>query len=311
MPQVPSKSDFAAHPAQPEPEPEAGGLENAAAAELATIREAGLERGLREVESCQAPTVMIEGRELLLLCSNNYLGLASHPEIVAAAREATETFGASAGSSRLISGHMTAHRRLEERIAAWKGTPGALSFSTGYQANIGVITSLVRRGDVVVSDELNHASIIDGCRLSRADVAVYRHNDVEHLRAVLTERRRARRKLVITESVFSMDGDIAPLLEIREAAAEHGAWLMVDEAHGAGVFGPRGAGVAAELGLTDAIDVHVGTLGKALASFGTSSAPGDAPETAGRNGGRGLIPSPGWVDRTSTIGLAENAPCTS
>jgi 8-amino-7-oxononanoate synthase len=268
MSQLPSKSDIRAHPAQAEPEPEAGGLESAAAAELAAIREAGLGRELREVESCQAPTVTIDGREHLLLCSNNYLGLASHPEIVAAARDAVEAFGASAGSSRLISGHMSAHRRLEERIAAWKDTPRALCFSTGYQANIGVITSLVRRGDIVVSDELNHASIIDGCRLSRADVAVYRHNDVEHLRAVLSERRGARRKLVITESVFSMDGDIAPLVEIHEAAAEHGAWLMVDEAHGAGVFGPRGAGVAAELGLTDVIDVHIGTLGKALASFG-------------------------------------------
>jgi len=276
MSQVPSKSAIRRLPPRPEPAPGGGGLEEAATAELAAIREAGLERGLREVESGQEPTVTIDGRELLLLCSNNYLGLASHPEVVTAARAALEEFGASSVSSRLISGHMSPHRQLEERIATWKETARALCFSTGYQANIGVITSLVGRGDVVVSDELNHASIIDGCRLSRAEVAVYRHNDVEHLRAVLAERRGASRKLVVTESVFSMDGDIAPLGDIHEAAAEHGAWLMVDEAHGAGVFGPRGAGVAAELGLTDAIDIHVGTLGKALGSFGAYVAGSDA-----------------------------------
>ncbi len=243
-------------------------LDEAAAAELAAIRDAGLSRSLREVESCQEPTVVIDGREFVLLCSNNYLGLASHPEVTAAAREAIGSSGASAVSSRLISGHMSAHRHLEERVADWKGTQRALCFSTGYQANICAITTLVGRGDVVVSDELNHASLIDGCRLSRAQVAVYRHNDVEHLRSVLNGHGSARRKLVVTESVFSMDGDIAPLADISAAAREHGAWLMVDEAHGAGVFGPRGAGVAAELGLTDAIDVHVGTLGKALGSFG-------------------------------------------
>ncbi len=243
-------------------------LDEAAAAELAGIRDAGLSRALREVESCQEPTVVIDGREFVLLCSNNYLGLASHPEVTAAAREAIGSSGASAVSSRLISGHMSAHRHLEERVADWKGTQRALCFSTGYQANIGAITTLVGRGDVVVSDELNHASLIDGCRLSRAQVAVYRHNDVEHLRSVLNGHGSARRKLVVTESVFSMDGDIAPLADISAAAREHGGGLMVDEAHGAGVFGPRGAGVAAELGLTDAIDVHVGTLGKALGSFG-------------------------------------------
>jgi glycine C-acetyltransferase len=276
-----SKSEASARriaPARPETAAAAGraaanaaatpSLDEAAAAELAAIRDAGLSRSLREVESCQEPTVVIDGREFVLLCSNNYLGLASHPEVTAAAREAIGNAGASAVSSRLISGHMSAHRQLEERIAEWKGTQRALCFSTGYQANIGAITTLVGRGDVVVSDELNHASLIDGCRLSRAQVAVYRHNDVEHLRSVLNEHGSARRKLVVTESVFSMDGDIAPLADISAAAREHGAWLMVDEAHGAGVFGPRGAGVAAELGMTDAIDVHVGTLGKALGSFG-------------------------------------------
>jgi 8-amino-7-oxononanoate synthase len=244
-------------------------LEEFATDELDGIRAAGLHRILRRIEGAQGPEVSLDGRRILLLCSNNYLGLADHPEVVQAAAEATRSLGASAVSSRLISGHMGAHAELEERIAAWKGTEAALTFSTGYQANTGVIPTLVGKGDVVVSDELNHASIIDGCRLSRARVAVYRHNDVADLRTVLTrEAAEARRILVVTESVFSMDGDLAPLAAIVAAAHEHGAWTMVDEAHGAGVFGPRGAGLAAELGLTEHIDVHLGTLGKAIGSFG-------------------------------------------
>jgi len=153
-------------------------------------------------------------------------------------------------------------------LAKWKSTESALVFSTGYQANVGAITSLARRGDVVISDELNHASIIDGTRLSRATVAVYRHNDVEHLRALLAEHGDAERILVVTESVFSMDGDKAPLADIARACREHGAWLMVDEAHAAGIFGRNGAGLVSELGLQSEVDVIVGTLGKALASFG-------------------------------------------
>jgi 7-keto-8-aminopelargonate synthetase-like enzyme len=210
-------------------------LEEFATDELDGIRAAGLHRILRRIEGAQGPEVSLDGRRILLLCSNNYLGLADHPEVVQAAAEATRSLGASAVSSRLISGHMGAHAELEERIAAWKGTEAALTFSTGYQANTGVIPTLVGKGDVVVSDELNHASIIDGCRLSRARVAVYRHNDVADLRTVLTrEAAEARRILVVTESVFSMDG----------------------------------AGLAAELGLTEHIDVHLGTLGKAIGSFG-------------------------------------------
>ncbi len=244
----------------------------ALAAELAREMEvteaAGLKRRLRIIEGAQQNVVSLAGREVVLLCSNNYLGLANRTEVVEAAARATRDFGAGAVSSRLISGHMSAHAALEERLAEWKGTEAALVFSTGYQANIGVISSLVGPGDVVVSDELNHASLIDGCRLSRADVAIYRHNDADHLRGVLAARRGSRRVLVITESVFSMDGDIAPLADIAAATREHGGWLMVDEAHGAGVFGPCGAGVAAELGLGDSVDIHMGTLGKALGSFG-------------------------------------------
>ena len=243
-------------------------LTDTVAGELDAIEARGLRRRLRVVGGAQDAVVRIDGNEVVLLCSNNYLGLAFHPEVVEAAARAARDFGASAVSSRLISGHMTAHASLEERIAAWKGVEAALLFSTGYQANLGVISSVVGTGDVVVSDELNHASIIDGCRLSRARVAVYRHNDVESLREVLADCADARRILVVTESVFSMDGDLAPLAAIADAAARHGAWLMVDEAHAAGVFGPGGAGLVAELGLTGRVDIHMGTLGKALGSFG-------------------------------------------
>ncbi len=264
----------------------APGLAQLLGGELAAIDRAGLRRALRRIESAQEPVVEIDGREVLLFCSNNYLGLANHPEVVAAAVSATERYGASAVSSRLISGHMSAHADLEDRLAAWKRTEAALVFSTGYQANLGTITSLVGRGDVVVSDELNHASLIDGARLSRADITVFRHNDTAHLEEILrdldnrgasptalagssdTGAARRPRVLVVTESVFSMDGDHAPLADIARLTERYGAWLMVDEAHAAGVFGPAGAGLVAELGLTDRVDVHVGTLGKALGSFG-------------------------------------------
>ena len=236
--------------------------------ELAAITSAGLHRHLRRISSAQDASVTLDGRRYLLFCSNNYLGLATHPAVVAAAKDALERFGASAVSSRLISGHMDPHAELEEKIADWKGVERALVFSTGYQANVGVVTTLVGPGDVVFSDELNHASLIDGCRLSRAKVCVYRHNDVEHLNELLVEHSAARRKLCVTESIFSMDGDRAPLGVVAEICEGHGAWLAVDEAHAAGVFGPRGAGIAAEEGLTDRIDVHIGTLGKALGSFG-------------------------------------------
>ncbi len=244
------------------------GLGRALAAELETVSESGLTRRLRRVEGRQGPEVTLEGRPVMLLCSNNYLGLADHPELVRAAAAATERYGTSAVSSRLVSGHMSAHQSLEERLAGWKRQEAALVFSTGYQANIGVISSLAGPGDVVVSDELNHASIIDGCRLSRAGVSVYAHNDMDSLAHRLEEARGARRVLVVTEAVFSMDGDRAPLADISRLAKAGGAWLMVDEAHSAGVFGPRGAGLVAELGLEREVEVQMGTLGKALGSFG-------------------------------------------
>jgi glycine C-acetyltransferase len=242
-------------------------IKDALADELSQLRDAGLWRELREVESAQEASVLLRGREVLLFCSNNYLGLANHPELVEASREAAGRFGASSGSSRLISGHMAPHRELEERLSAWKGLEAALVFSTGYQANIGAITTLTGPGDVVISDELNHASIIDATRLSKARVEVFAHNDMDELEDRL-RRCDGRRALVVTESVFSMDGDLAPLAEIVALSKRHGAWVMVDEAHSAGIFGAGGAGLADELGLSSEIDVHVGTLGKALGSFG-------------------------------------------
>ena len=243
-------------------------LNEGIAADLNAVRDAGLERVLRRIEGIQDPHVVIDGREVLLLCSNNYLGLASHPDIIDAACRATKDYGTSAVSSRLISGHMSAHAELEAKIANWQSTESALVFTSGYQANVGTLSALLGPDDVVVSDELNHASIIDGCRLSKARVVVYRHNDVEHLREVLSDITGARRTIIVTESIFSMDGDAAPLTEIADAAEQFGAGLMVDEAHAAGVFGPNGSGLVAELGLGDRVDIHVGTLGKALASFG-------------------------------------------
>jgi 8-amino-7-oxononanoate synthase len=236
--------------------------------DLEQVEAAGLWRELREIESAQEPAVVLRGREVLLFCSNNYLGLANHPEVVEASRQATARYGASASSSRLISGHMSPHRELEEHIAAWKSLEASLVFSTGYQANLGTITALTGPDDVVLSDALNHASIIDATRLSRARVEVFRHNDMAHLEERLAASAGARRALVVSESVFSMDGDLAPLAEIVGLAKKYGAWTMVDEAHAAGVFGKGGAGLADELGLTGEIDVHVGTLGKALGSFG-------------------------------------------
>lgn len=243
-------------------------LESALTEDLGRIEDAGLWRELREIDSPQESSVVLRGTEVLLFCSNNYLGLANHPEVVEAAREAIARYGASSGSSRLISGHMRPHRELEEHIAHWKGTEASLAFSTGYQANIGAINSLVGPGDVVFSDELNHASIIDATRLSRAAVSVFAHNDMNELEDRLREHDAARRALIVTESVFSMDGDCAPLADIVALAKKYGAWTMVDEAHSAGVFGKNGSGLASELGLADAIDIHVGTLGKALGSFG-------------------------------------------
>jgi len=237
------------------------------AAELARLRRAGLERVLRPVDGPQDTHLTVDGRRVLSLCSNNYLGLANHPEVIEAAVAAARAVGVGAGASRLISGSMRAHHRLEERLAALKGAEACLLFTSGYHANLGVIASLVGPEDAVFSDALNHASLIDGCRLSRAAVHVYPHNDL----AALSERLAtapARRRLIVTDSIFSMDGDAAPLAAICELAERHGAMVMVDEAHATGVLGGRGAGLVEALGLQPRVTVQMGTLGKALGTFG-------------------------------------------
>ncbi|HEV3033770.1 MAG TPA: 8-amino-7-oxononanoate synthase [Solirubrobacteraceae bacterium] len=237
---------------------------------LEELERLGLSRRLRLVSGPQGPTVLIDGKPALLLCSNNYLGLADHPRVREAAAEAAMRWGVGAGASRLVSGTMTIHRRLEESLAEFKGSESCLLFGSGYMANIGVIGALAGAGDTVFSDELNHASIVDGCRLSRAEVVVYRHRDVEHLAWSVRKHGRGEnaRRLIVTDSVFSMDGDVAPLEEIVELADRHGARVMVDEAHATGNLGPGGRGAVAEAGLEHEVDAIVGTLGKALGSYG-------------------------------------------
>ncbi len=237
---------------------------------LQELERLGLTRRLRLVSGPQGPTVLIDGKPVLLLCSNNYLGLADHPSVREAAADAAMRWGVGAGASRLVSGTMTVHRRLEERLADFEGSEACLLFGSGYLANIGVIGALAGRGDAIFSDELNHASIIDGCRLSRAEVVVYRHRDVEHLDWSMRRHGGdgSTRRLIVTDSVFSMDGDVAPLEAIAELADVHGARIVVDEAHATGNLGPGGRGAVAEAGLQSEIDVVVGTLGKALGAYG-------------------------------------------
>jgi 8-amino-7-oxononanoate synthase len=234
---------------------------------LQEIRDRGLYRRLRSVSGPQGPRVLLDGKPVLLLCSNNYLGLADHPRVREAAAEAAMRYGAGSGGSRLVSGNMTIHRRLEDQLAAFKGSEACLLFGSGYLANAGVVSTLAREGDVVFSDALNHASIIDGCRLSRAETFVYDHCDTDHLEWGLRQAQ-GRGSLIVTDGVFSMDGDIAPLAKIVELAQRYDARVMVDEAHGTGALGPDGRGAVAEAGLEDEVDVIVGTLGKALGSYG-------------------------------------------
>ena len=234
---------------------------------LEELESSGLRRRLRLVDGPQAPTVLLDGQPVLLLCSNNYLGLADHPRLRRAAADAALSLGTSAGASRLLSGSMSIHFELEQRLAAFKGTEAALLFGSGYLANTGTIAALARQGEVVCSDELNHASIIDGCRLAGAETFVYRHADAEHLEWGL-RRAAGRASLIVTDGVFSMDGDVAPLSELSDLARRHRCRLMVDEAHATGCLGPGGRGSVAAAGLTDEVDVIVGTLGKALGGYG-------------------------------------------
>jgi glycine C-acetyltransferase/8-amino-7-oxononanoate synthase len=235
---------------------------------LAELERLGLRRRLRTVSGPQGPRVLVDDQPVLLLCSNNYLGLADHPRVREAAADAAMRLGVGAGASRLVSGTMTIHRELEQRLAAFEGSEACLLFGSGYLANLGAIGALAGPGDTVFSDELNHASIIDGCRASRAEVVVYRHLDTDHLEDRLREHRGKGRRVIVSDSVFSMDGDVAPLARIVELAREHGARTIVDEAHATGALGDGGRGAVAQVGLQGKIDVLIGTLGKALGSYG-------------------------------------------
>ena len=215
----------------------------------------------------QGPRIVVDGRELLAFCSNDYLGLARHPRIVEAAIEAASRYGVGEGASHLLSGHSAVHERLEERLAEFMQMPRALLFSTGYQANIGAVTALAGPEDAIFSDALNHASLIDGVRLSRARVVRYPHADLGFLSGALAESD-ARTKLIVTDGVFSMDGDIAPLPAMLDLCERHDAWLLVDDAHGFGVMGPQGRGSPAHFGLRSPRIVYVGTLGKAAGVAG-------------------------------------------
>lgn len=236
--------------------------------ELSTLKSNNLYRTLKRLGGPPASRTIVDGRECILLSSNNYLGLTEHPAVKAAAIEAVIRWGAGAGGSRLISGNLDIHEDLEREVARFKGTEAAIVFNAGYMANLGVITALAGKGDVIISDELNHASIIDGCRISRAETKIYRHKDTAQLREILRQTRGCRRRLIVTDSVFSMDGDIAPLPEITALAEEFEAVVMVDDAHATGVLGRRGAGAADHFRLEGKIPVQVGTLSKALGSFG-------------------------------------------
>ena len=251
-------------------------LDQELTARLRQIREQGLLRGLRRVDSPQGPRVQIDGRELLNFSSNDYLGLANHPALKEAAVRAVEKFGAGAGASRLISGSMSPFHELEEALAAFKGTAAALTFSTGYATAIGVISALLGKDDIIVIDKLVHASIVDAARLSGAKLRVFTHNDLNDLEAILKwaaqEPRHpspaTRHTLIVTESVFSMDGDTAPLRELVALKEKYGAWLMVDEAHATGLYGKNRRGLAEELGVSEHIEIQMGTLGKALGASG-------------------------------------------
>ncbi|WP_239619229.1 8-amino-7-oxononanoate synthase [Cohnella mopanensis] len=238
--------------------------------ELELLAGASLERTLRISKPVFESTgYMVRGERMLLnLSSNDYLGLAQHPAILEAMREALFTEGAGSGASRLVTGNRLPYSHLETALADWQNCEAALVFANGYMANSGVISALVSRGDVVFSDQFNHASIVDGIVLSRAEHARYRHNDIEHLRMLLHKYRDKRRKLIVTDAVFSMDGDHAPLRELAALKREYGAMLMVDEAHSGGIYGNRGEGLCHELGLQNDVDIHMGTFSKSFGVYG-------------------------------------------
>lgn len=251
-------------------------LDTTLQAALDERRQQHLYRQRVNVASGCGSALEVNGESLLNFCSNDYLGLAGHPDIAAALKAGVDTYGTGSGASHLISGHSVAHQQLEEQLAEFTGRPRALLFSTGYMANLGLINALLGRHDLVLQDQLNHASLLDGGHLSRADFKRYKHSSLSNLQTQL-EQSSASRKLVVTDGVFSMDGDVAPLPEISALATEHNAWLMVDDAHGVGVLGATGAGIVEKQHLSiEQVPILMGTLGKSFGTFGAFVAGSEA-----------------------------------
>ncbi|MBS1814053.1 MAG: glycine C-acetyltransferase [Acidobacteria bacterium] len=237
--------------------------------QLNAMREAGTHFGLRVLDDQQAPVCHYDGKEVINLASNNYLGLANHPKLIEAAVEATKTYGAGSGAVRTIAGTMKLHMQLEERIAAFKNVEACVVFQSGFAANAGTVSAILGKEDFILSDELNHASIIDGARLSRAKIKVFRHKDVAHCEELLNEvKDEPGRKLIITDGVFSMDGDIGPVDKLADLAEKYGAIMMVDDAHASGVLGRQGRGSIDHFHQHGRVDIQVGTLSKAIGSLG-------------------------------------------
>ncbi len=272
--------------------------------ERAALKQAGLLRKLRTIKNAPMRRINLDGQEVISLGSNNYLGLSTHPKVVQAAIEATRTFGTGASSSRLISGNSKLYTDLETDIATLKGTETALVFSSGYAANTSTIPVLASEDDIILSDALNHASIIDGCRLSRARKKIYRHSDMEHLRELLSQSAEFKRRLIVTDGVFSMDGDIAPLPDICDIAGQYNAMVMVDDAHGFGILGKDGGGTVEHFGLQHHDIIQMGTLSKAIGGLGGYIAGSYALIELLINRARGFIFSTGLPPATLAAAIA-------
>ena len=236
--------------------------------QLAELKEQGLYNNIRVIDSPMDAHVTIDGKSLINLCANNYLGLANHPRLKEAAKKAIDQYGIGPGAVRTIAGTMSLHEQLEQRLAQFKKAEAVVTLQSGFTANLATVPALVGKDDVIFSDELNHASIIDACRLSRATVIRYKHNDVDDLRRVIAETKDYERRLIITDGVFSMDGDIAPLPQLVKVAQEHNIMIMVDDAHGEGVLGRGGRGIVDHFDLHGQVDIEVGTMSKAFGAVG-------------------------------------------
>lgn len=236
--------------------------------ELENLRSSGLFNTIRTIESPMDGNIVVDGKSVLNFCANNYLGLANHPQLKDAAKKAIDQFGIGPGAVRSIAGTMSLHVQLEQRLAQFKGAEAVITLQSGFTANLATIPALVGKGDVIFSDQLNHASIIDGCRLSRAQIVSYAHNDMDDLRKKIAEHTESGRRLIVSDGVFSMDGDIAPLPELYAIAQEHDVLLMVDDAHGEGVLGRGGRGIVDHFDLHGKVDIEVGTMSKAFGVVG-------------------------------------------